>query len=289
MSALNKEAPNRFRVRFREMATGLKKLLGSEFFQVDPFLIARALVQVMKTASMRSASGRLLVWNHYQVILAPDDFEPLRRLQERVQDEIGKVVAGEARAVDAELVGDLCVRLVADEGRELAAGEGVVRVEFAPSERLAPARAGDVTIRIDRADIVSGELIAPAAPPARPPSGGKTVIVEDPGPPPAYALLWPGGSAELLRDVRVILGREHAGPPAGFIALRGASERINKQQLWLLAGPAALTVGRLPGANPVAVDGELVRAGEHIEVKKPALQIDLSRGDLILSVTRTSG
>jgi len=288
MSAVTKEAPNRFRIRFQEVASGLKKLLGGGFFQVDPFTIARAIVQVMKAASMRSATGRLLVWNDYRVILARDDFEPLRALQTRVQDELGKVVGEAARRADAELVGDLCVRLIADEGHELPPGEGVIRVEFAPNERLAPARAGEMTIRIDCADIVSGEVRARAAP-AAPSSATETVIVQDPGRRPAYVLQWPGGAAELPRGVRVILGREHAGAPADFIALRGASERINKQQLWLVAGPAKLTVGRPPGANPVVVDGELVRAGEQIEVVRPELRIDLSRGDLILTVTRAGG
>jgi hypothetical protein len=289
VAAVTKEAPNRFRIRFEDVASGLKKLLGGGFFQVDPFLIARAIVQVMKGASMRSATGRLLVWNDYRVILARDDFEPLRTLQARMQDEIGKVVVEEARRADAELVGDLCVRLVADEGNELAPGEGVIRVEFAPSERLEPPRAGEMTMRFDCADIVSGELRAPAAGRAPSPAGTETVIVQDPGPPAAYVLRWPGGSAEVLRNVRVILGREHPGAPANFIPLRGASERINKQQLWLLAGQASLIVGRPVGANPVAVDGELVRAGEQAEIAKPTLAIDLSRGELLLSLTRAGG
>ena len=289
MAAITRDAPNRYRIHFRELGTsGIKRLFGGGLLQVDPFLIARGLGQVMRQASMRSAAGRVLLWNEYRVILSRADFEPLRGLQREAQVDLAQFLTEEAKRLRAELKGDLCVHLVADEGADLTAGEAVVRVEFAETARLAAPSPGEMTIRVDCA-IISGEVELPMRNPARQAHDPQTVHVADPLlQSAAYHLQWPGGTARLPAGIRIVLGREHSSPPPHFIALTGAGERVNKQQLWLLASAASVTVGRFSAANPVAVDGTLVRASEQVEISHPRFQIDLSRGVLLLTLARAS-
>ena len=290
MAAVSRDAPNRFRVRFREIASpGVKRIFGGGFFQVDPYVIARAIAQVMRYASMRSASGRALVWNEYRVILGRDDFEGLRALQARMQAEIGAVLGEEARRLDAELVGDLCVQLLIDEGQDVPPEEGVICVAFVPSERLASAPQGEMTIRLDRG-VIAGLLPVPPAPaPTRERGGEQTVHVTDPAlvSGAGWTLRWAGAAARIPEGIQTVVGRPHAPAPPHFIALEGASQKINKLHFWLLCGPAGVVVGRPPDANPVAVDGTLIKAAGQLEVARPEFQIELSRGELLLTMAKS--
>jgi hypothetical protein len=97
---------------------------------------------------------------------------------------------------------------------------------------------------------------------------------------------WQGGAARLVSGVRTVLGRPHADPPPGFLPLTGASTRISKQQAWLIPGIGHVVLGRPDGANPVEVGGALVAAGQEVRVTALPAEVSLSRGDLVLLLSR---
>lgn len=277
MAALRPDGPDQFRVRFGELA----RVRRGQTVQIDPFLIAQAIGHVMRACHVRSAAGRPIVWNDYRMILARRDFDRIRPLQGPLERDLRTVLAQEARTREAELVGELRVTVVFDEADELAAGEGVVRVAFAPTDRLAAPRAGELTMRLD-SWAVAGEIAAHAGGPAD--TVADTVIVDD-STASGHLLRWPGGEAKLALGATLVVGRPHPEPPARFIALAGAGAKINKQHCWITAGPTGARIGRFARANPVHVDGRALGPGEEIEVELPA-EIALSRGELVLSVLR---
>lgn len=276
MGAVQKEGVDQFRIAFAELA----KVKRGAPVQVDPFLIARAIALVMRACTVRSAAGRPILWNEYRMILARPDFALVRSLQGSLEADLQQVLAQEARARDASLVGALRVTVVFDEANELPAGQGVVRVAFVPTDKLVQPRAGEMTVRGD-GWAVAGEIgmRAPAAP-------TDTMFVDDAtGPEGRVVLQWAGGEARLVVGTPVVVGRPHPEAPAGFVPLAGASARINKQQLWIAVGTSTVRIGRLAAANPVHVNWEAVAAGHEIEVALPA-EITLSRGELVLTVRR---
>ena len=274
MGALRPDGLDQFRVRFDELA----RVRRGQAVQIDPFLIAQAIGLVVRACSVRSATGRPIVWNDYRMILARLDFDRIRPLQRVLERDLKIVLAQEAKAREAELVGELRVTVVFDEADEISPGEGVVRVAFVPTDELATPRAGELTVRLD-SWAVAGEIAVRAGRP------DDTVSVEDAtaaGP----VLRWPGGEARLRLGQAFVLGRPHPEPPPQFIALAGAGAKVNKQHLWIAAGPTSVRVGRLARANPVHVGGRAVGVGAEVEVELP-VEISLSRGDLVLSVQRT--
>lgn len=272
MPGITREKLNQFRIRFAELDRGVLDRFRPAERVVDPYLVCRAVTEVMRQASMRSAAGRLLVWNEYRIILAPGDLEPLRALERRLRRELEAALAGEAQRLQAEVVGDVRVHLVADESGELRAGEAVVRADFATGERGA---ASDMTVRVSGQTIM-GTIITGAA-------AGSTVEVPDRD---QLVVAWPGGSARLTAGVRAVLGRPHAGAPAHFVPLTGASARISKQQLWILPDPDGAAIGRFPRANPVEVAGALLPSGQEMRVAELPVEISLSRGELLLVLSR---
>jgi FHA domain-containing protein len=254
---------------------------GGEPVQIDPFLIARAIALVMRECTVRSAAGRPITWNQYRMILARRDFDGIRPLQAPLERDLRQVLAEEARARQAELVGELRVTVVFDEADELPPGEGVVRAAFVPTERLAEPRPGELTMRLD-GWVVSGEIAARA-----PGSPADTVLVGDAAA-AGCALRWPGGEAPLAAGATIVVGRPHPDPPAHFIALAGAGAKVNKLHFWIVAAPsgASVRIGRFAKSNPVHVGGQPIAPGEDLEVGLPA-EISLSHGDLVLSVNRT--
>lgn len=288
MAAISKESLDQFRVRFAELA----KVRRGEAVQIDPYLIAQAIALVMRECTVRSAAGKPIVWNDYRMILARGDYELIRALQGPLERDLRTVLAQEAQARKAELVGELRVTVVFDEADELPASQGVVRCAFVPNEKQSAPRAGEMTMRFD-AWAASGEVFpasrakpVPLHPGARAPKPGTdTVIVEDSirG---DYALYWAGGRASLAAGSTVVLGRPHADAPAQFIALTGAGSTVNKQHLFIAATATAVRIGRFPKANPVHVNGVAIVAGEEIEVTLPA-EISLSRGDFLLTLQRS--
>jgi hypothetical protein len=275
MAAISKDGLDQFRVRFAELA----RVRRGEALQIDPYLIAQAIGLVMRECNVRSALGKPLVWNEYRMILSRRDFDLIRPLQAPLERDLKTVLAHEARAREAELVGELRVTVVFDEADELAQAEGVVRVAFVPTEKLAAPRPGEMTMRLD-SWAVAGEIAV------RPPAPTDTVIVEDQTT-PGHVVFWVGGSAPLALGTTVVIGRPHPDAPAHFIALTGAGSKVNKQHAWLAATPQALRIGRFAKANPVHVNGQPIAAGEDLEVALPA-EVSLSRGDFVLTIQRRS-
>jgi hypothetical protein len=273
---ITRESADRFGVDLGELAR--KVLRGhrkGDPVQVDPYLIARAIAEVMKTCTFRTATGQRLLWNDYRLILARADYELVHSLQGPLERDLGQALANEAASTGAELVGELKVNVVYDEADELRAGHAVVRVAFVPTERLQPARAGELTVRFDAAQL-SGLMKAVGS--------TETVIVQDTAPGSAFVVRWPAGQARLTEGATLVLGRLHDGAPAGFVAVTG-SAKVNKQQLWITAGPAAVRIGRYVNANPVHVNGIAIVAGDSVDVAAPA-EVSLSRGELVLSIAR---
>jgi hypothetical protein len=275
MAAINKDGIDQFRVRFAELA----RVRRGEPVHIDPFLIAQAIGLVMRECNVRSALGKPIVWNDYRVILARRDFDAIRPLQAPLERDLKTVLAQEARAREAELVGELRVTVVFDEADELSPADGVVRVGFVPTEKLAAPKAGEMTMRLD-SWVVSGEIAV------RPPSPTDTVIVDDQTA-PGHVVYWAGGSASLPLGTTMVLGRPHEESPAHFIALAGAGSKVNKQHVWIAATPQSLRIGRFAKANPVHVNGQPIAAGEDLEVALPA-EVSLSRGDFVFTVQRRS-
>jgi hypothetical protein len=271
MAALRPDGSDQFRIHFRELA----RVRRGQPVHVDPYLIARAIGLAMRECNVRSATGAPIVWNEYRMILARRDFDRVRPLQAPLERDLKLVLAQEAVAREAELVGELRVTVVFDEADELAAGEGVIRVAFVPPDRLQMPRAGEMTVRFD-SWAVSGEIAARA-------SGSTETVIVDDLTASGHMLRWSGGEATLALGATIIVGRPHSDPPAHFIALAGAGAKINKQHLWLMAGPTTMRIGRFPRANPVQINGQSLEAGNELEVGLPA-EISLSRGELVVSV-----
>lgn len=286
MSGVERESAGQFRIRFAELTGGrLRRIFGSEPREVDPYAVARAVLEVMRRSDSRSPAGSRLVWNEYRVVLAPEDFDRLRALQDYLRRELQGVLEAEVARLGAELVGELCVHVVVDEAGELGAGEAVVRVAFSPSDRIAAPADHEMTVRLGERG-VAGEIAAVAAPapeataPVEATEGGEGALVA------TFHVAWPEGEAALYAGVRTVAGRPHPGHPAQFIPLRGASARVSKRHIVLVAKTTRAVVGRLPGANPVHVNGAAIGAGDEIEVAEPRAEISLSRGDFVLTLSR---
>jgi len=269
------EALDQFRVRFVELARAKR----GQPVQIDPYLIAQAIAGVMSQCTVRSATGRPIVWNEYRLVLSRRDFDLIRPLQAILERDLKLVLAEEARTRAAELVGELRITVVFDEADELPLSEGVVRVAFVPTERLAAPRFGEMTMRLD-SFAVAGEIVARAAG-----SPTDTVMVDD-STQTTHALRWPGGIARLSAGTTIVVGRPHPDAPPRFIALTGAGAKVNKQHFWLAATSTTVRVGRFAKANPVHVNGRALAGGEEVEVALPA-EISLSHGDLVLTVLAT--
>jgi Protein of unknown function (DUF3662) len=284
MAAITRDSAQQFLVRWSELAgRGIARLRRDDPVLVDPYLIGRAIAEVIRTCTVRSALGKPLLWNEYRVVLARADFEPLRALHAPLERDLKEVLSREAGERKAELVGELRVTIVADEADELRAGQGVIRPAFVPTEKLAAPSLGAMTVRMD-AVVVHGTIDADATvadhePEATDSTVHVTDLAEEPS--PAYVLEWSHGKAPVPVGATVIVGRPHADAPALFIPLQGASARINKQHFALTAGPASVRIQRLPSANPVHVDGQPLPAGAELEVTPP-VEISLSRGDLMV-------
>jgi Protein of unknown function (DUF3662) len=267
MPAVLAESLDQFRVKFAELARAKRGV------QIDPYLIAQAVAHVMRQCTVRSATGRPIVWNDYRLVLARKDFDLIRPLQAILERDLKLVLAEEARARSAELVGELKITVVFDEADELPLSEGVVRVAFVPTAQLAAPRFGEITMRLD-SFAVSGEIAARATP-------TDTVIVDESN--TTHALRWPGGIAHFTAGAPTVVGRPHPDAPARFVALEGAGAKINKQHFWIAATSTKARIGRFAKANPVHVNGTSIAGGEEVEVALPA-EVSLSHGDLVITV-----
>lgn len=281
MTATWQREAGQFEVRWSELAGRGRR--RPSYVQVDPYLVGRAISAVMAACTVRTAAGAPLLWNDYRVILARADFEPLLALRGLLEHDLRDVLAREAHQRQAHLVGELQVSVVADDADELEPGVAVIRPAFVPTDDLRAPADSQMTVRFDLFAARQG-----AAAPAAPPRAIDTTVVPEPIDAAAapWTLRWPGGQAVIPLGVTVIAGRPHPDPPPSFIALHGASSKINKQQLSLRAGPGRVTVRRMPAANPVHVASELVAASAEVEVAPP-VEIWLSLGELILTLAAT--
>lgn len=269
MAAIEREQSQRFRVRFAELSGGLlARFTKSESVDVDPYLIARALGEVMRRCEFRSAAGRKLLWNDYRMVLARSDFELLGPFGQTLDRDVREALLATARQFGGELLGPMRVTLVADESNELPRGEAAVRTAFLPAEDFAPSAPGERTIVMDGSDAVF-----------------ETAVVADVRLDTAYLLRWAHGNAGLPTGSFAIVGRPHPGAPAQFISLVGASPKINKQHARISTGHSTIRVARLPSANPVEVNGRALDPGVEVEVAPPT-RISLSNGDLVIEVRR---
>src|SRR5215813_6722405 len=105
MGAISKDGLDQFRVRFGELA----RVKRGHPVQIDPFLIAQAIGLVMRECTVRSATGKPIVWNEFRMILARSDFDLIRPLQGPLERDLKHVLAQEAKTRAAELVGELRV------------------------------------------------------------------------------------------------------------------------------------------------------------------------------------
>jgi hypothetical protein len=276
MAAIERESADHFRVRFGEIARKVVKGFRRDaVVEIDPYLLARAIAEVMGACTFRTAKGRRLLWNEYRMLLARPDFDRVRVLQGPLERDLGEALASEAAATGAELVGELRVSVVHDEGNELRAGEGVVRVAFVPTAKLPDVQAGELTVRFD-AIRLAGLMTAVGS--------TETVIVQETGAGLAsYRLRWPGGETALPVGTTFIVGRPHDGAPSSFVSLIGASSKINKQHFWIAPAAGSVRIGRPASANPVHVNGTAIPAGGELTVSAP-VEIVLARGDLVLSL-----
>lgn len=249
---------------------------------IDPFRVGAALRAVMRSCDVRTATGRPLLWNDYRVFLRPQDWEGLRALGRRTQEDLGTILLEEVHSQNAEIVGVPTVRLLLDEGHgadAVAPGHVVVRVAFTEAAELAAIPDDGMTIR------VGGPVRPPAAASPAPvvsSAGDHTQRVEEPG--LGARLTWVGGHGWAPLGARVLLGRPHDGAPPGFVPLVGAGATVNKVQAWIEVQRDGVRIGRMAQGNPVQVDGRVLQPGGELDVPRARLALRLSN-ELEITVT----
>jgi hypothetical protein len=284
MGAITREHADQFQVVFAELERrGLGRIRSQKSAQVDPFLVGRAVAEVMRECTVRSVTGRPLLWNEYRIILSRADFEPLRALFVSLERDLKEALSAEVDARKADLVGELRITLVTDEADELAPGVGVVRVAFVATENQVAPRDGEMTVIFDTRAVAG--VIESRAPSV---AAHETVHVpDDAEAQESLVVRWPSGEAP-IPSRSFVIGRPHPDPPPAFVALTGASPRINKQHLLVTTTPSGVKICRPPSANPVHVNGQPVPAGCEVESTLP-VEISLSRGDLVVVLDRAAG
>jgi hypothetical protein len=231
---------------------------------LDPHLLARAVSAVMERCTLRSADGSKLVWNRYDVIVEPGARDHLRGLERLIASQLPAAIEQARAKLKAATVGPFVVHILPDEGGTLTSREAVVRVKC-EAEGEAGDPEGAITIRLSR----------------KPKGAARSSILPESS---SVKVSWPQGEAIVPEGQRVTFGRAHENPPATFIALTGATGKINSRQVWIELFSGKVSVGRLSGANPVQVEGREVQPGGHIQVAQLPVDISLSLGELTLRV-----
>ena len=269
--------PSVFQVDWSALKAGRNPWKRAQKATVDPFLVAKAVKEVMKQCPNRRATGRPLVWNDYSVFLDIADWTRIKKLEGTLVRDLGGVVEKELAGLKAEMVGPLNVRLLRDESGNVRPGTGVVKADFTEARKLAPADASEMTVRVGKAAARSlTDLPTERVPEASPASGGGSGL----------RVKWDQGSAAVAGGTRIVLGRPHQPSSPGFVPLTGAAGKINKRQLWIEGGGGGAIIGRFSGANPVEVAGRLVQQGGQIAVDKFPVQVTLSNGEMKLTIDR---
>ncbi len=315
MGAVTALAPDLFRV---DLAILAQSRPGSGFFSVpdpldwlrgkanapvmvDPYLVARAILEVVGHCQVRSPAGGRLVWNEYLVFLAREDHDRLRPLEGLLHGELRPLLREQIKKLNAETVGEITVRLLVDEGEGQVAGTIQIRVKFVPAPQRQPTEKGEITIRVglessEHSPSSYGSITNTTGPEDPTVKAGPVPVghladgterIPEPG--PGVRLTWRGGRVFVPMGKRVVLGRPHADPRGSFIALDGASSRISRRHCWVEPLNDVVEVGRLADANPVQVHGRLLQPGGRLTVEAFPVEISLSSGDLVVGLDMVKG
>jgi hypothetical protein len=300
-----------FRVNFE----GLKRsLLGwrqrlqfsSNMLQIDPQLILESIRRVMTYCDLHDGIGQPLVWNEYKVFLSREDHEEFVHMEPVLLAQADGLLDGYRKALEAETIGDLTLRLLVDDAMELPRRVGVVQVATKINRDLDAQQPelGEITVRLTPPPAAVYPVIDPAIHTAATP---RTASSDDAGfseissidtshethrvPPGAdtLALKWDHGAAAIRPGVRWIVGRATDPPIAEHsIQLPDASTRISSRAFWIEAKAEGATIGRFDHetANAVQVKGELLMRGGEIWVYEFPAAILLTHGELELSLER---
>jgi hypothetical protein len=274
----DEQDPNRFHVDWSAVNAGRNPWKRATLPTVDPFLVAKAIRQVMKQCPHRTATGKPLVWNEYAVFLDLTDWERIKKLENTLTRDLGEVVKKDLGQLKADMVGVLAVRLLRDEGGTVRPGTSVIKVDFSEGDRTVTEDPGEMTIRIG---IPVTRAITDLATQHVPEMAAASTTDGN-----GLRLTWQGGATSIAPGVRVVLGRPHPGPAPGFVALTGASSKINKRQVWIEAAEDGAVIGRLSEANPVEVAGRLIQPGGQIAIEQFPAEVTLSGGELSVTVDR---
>ena len=275
--------PETYRIDWGAVHGGMNPWKRTEKVVVDPFLVAKAVKVVMRQCPHQTATGKPLVWNEYRVFLDLEDWERIKKLESTLLRDLGGVVEKHLKKLKAEMVGGLTVRLLRDEGGTVRPGNAIIKVDFAEVDRAAENDPSEMTVRIGGSVARSLTDLT-----TRVPESFVGAYV-NPSAEEKLKVLWTGGESTIRAGSRVVLGRPHGASAPGFVPMEGATNKINKRQLWIEASDDGALIGRLSDANPVEVKGRLVQAGGQISIDAFPAEISLSNGEMRLTLERVGG
>lgn len=266
--------PSSFQVDWTLLRAGRNPWKRASRAIVDPFLVAKAVKEVMRQCPNRTATGGPLVWNDYAVFLDLSDWTRIKKLESTLVRDLGGVVEKELATLKAEMVGPLNVRLLRDESGNVRPGGGVVKADFTETSRMGPPDPAEMTVRVGKQVAHSLTDLPTERVPEMAADGSRLRVH------------WDRGSTMVAGGTRIVLGRPHQPASPGFVPLTGAAGKINKRQLWIEAGGGGVIIGRFSEANPVEVAGRLVQQGGQIAVDRFPVQVKLSNGEMNLTIDR---
>lgn len=266
--------PSAFQVDWSALKAGRNPWKRASKTAVDPFLVAKAVKEVMRQCPNRTATGGPLVWNDYSVFLDIADWTRIKKLEGTLVRDLGGVVEKALATLKAEMVGPLNVRLLRDESGNVRPGTAVLKADFTEAAKMGAPDPSEMTVRVGK----------PAAPSLTDlPTERVPEMVADGS---RLRVQWEKGSTLVAGGTRVVLGRPHQPSSPGFVPLTGAASKINKRHLWIEAGGGGVIIGRFSEANPVEVAGRLVQQGGQIAVDSFPVQVTLSNGEMKLTIDR---
>lgn len=293
---IEKEASDLFFVDLKALARSLRRTGGwvarlfekrTEPVDVDPYLVAQAVIRVMERCPMKSPSGTPLVWNEYRVFLSRRDHDRLRPLEGILHNELQPLMYGQLQTRRAETVGAITVRLLVDEGGDLSPGSARIRVSFVPAAGD-PVSEEEITIRMDSDPV--GPAVRHDGEPGTEPVGEDLPVGDSTGPVKlgtsdrGVEVRWPGGSAVVGEGTRVVFGRPHDQAQGSFVALNGAGTRVSRRHFWVEPHEDTVLVGRPSKANPVQVNHRIVQPGGYLAVEALPVEVSLSSGELTVDI-----